>query len=667
MAKTPTDGDIKIPKKSAKGDLPDSKEDWVKYINNAHDRGLEMRKKNELQWTVNFANYLGYQNLIYDTTTRTLSIDIDQKAPLVINRIGSFIDSRHAKLTKNRPVPRVIPNTKDISDQRAAKYSDQELMMLWRKIGMEEEYSKLILTMLIKGTAFMRTTWDPAAGDYFDQDVMTEDGALVVGEDGIEQDRIFLGEVCSKFISPFQVIPANDGIPEIKDQDWIIERGFCSNIYLESLYPHLRGKLKKKDDYYLRTEYERIIQRLATPWFSGQSNSSFAQKRDSTNSESLVKTFWMKPNYQYKQGLMIVVIDNEVAAASSFPNDFGKNCYPIVRFTEKEDGYHFFPQCTVERLIPINKAFNKLRSQKLKNAALMANGKWLVAKGSGLSEEALTDEEGEVIEWNSAVSAPQQAPIAPMPNYVSELADDLITDFRDVGGQRESSVAPPPNLTAGVSLEVAAEQADEILGPILRGVARDMELVAEQQLLLMNEEYTEKRKLKVIGNDGLQAIAFLNGADLKNHTDVHIEVESLFPDFRGAKVQKLLDLWDRRIIDDPNKLLKAFRYGNMDDILQDGEREDESIYLDIQQLKRGKEPQVTPFQNHFVYVKHLNDFITTPEFQRLIPERKQLVVRTLQAHLAFLTNAAAQMQPVGEQNQAAVGTPSGPQVPVGVR
>ena len=667
MAKTPDSGGIKIPKKSAKGDLPETAEDWVKYINDAHDRGLESRKKNELQFTINFAYYLGYQNLIFNSTNKGLELDLSDKAPLTINRIGSFIEARHAKLTKNRPVPRVIPNTKDLDDQRAAKYSDQILMSLWRKIGMEEEYSKLILNMLIMGSTFMRTVWDPSIGDYIDQDVMNDKGHLMVGDDGVESERVFLGEVCSRWLSPFQVIPANDGIPSIASQDWIIERGFSSNLFLENMYPHLRGKLKSKDDYYLRTEYERIIQRLSTPWYGGNTNSSMAQKRDITNTESLTKTFWMKPNYQYKQGLMIVVVDNHVAAASTFPNDYGRNVYPIVRFVEKEDGFHFFPQATIERLIPVQKAFNKLRSQKLKNCALMANGKWMLAKGSGVSDESLTDEEGEVVEYNSAVPEPHQSQVAPMPNYVSELAANLITDFRDVGGQRESSVAPPPNLTAGVSLQVAAEQADEILGPILRGVARSMEAVSEQTLLIANEEYIEKRKLKIIGNDGLQAVAFLNGVDLKHHTDVHIEVESLFPDFRGAKVQRLLDLWDRRIIDDPNKLLKAFRYGNIDAILEDGEKEDDMIFNDIQMLKKGKEPMITPFQNHFVYVRHLSDFLTTPEFQRLIPERKQLVVNTLQGHLAFLQQAASQMPAQGQQNQAAVGTPSGPQVPVGIR
>jgi hypothetical protein len=669
MAKDAKDGEfeLKIPKKSAKGDLPDNVKDWVKYINDCHDRGLEARKKNELQWVINFAYYLGHQNMVYNAVTRSVELNLDEKAPLTINRVGAFIDSRHAKLTKNRPTPRVIPNSKDIDDQRSAKFSDQLLLNLWRKIGMEEEYHKTILTMLINCVAFIKTTWDPNVGDYIDQDII-EDGEISVGDEGIESERIFLGEISSKFLSPFQLIPANDGIPTIKDQEWVLERGFSSNLSLENIYPHLRGKIKKSQSESLRTEYERIVQRLSNAWYTTQGNSALWQKRDMTNTESLVKTFWMRPNYQYEKGFMAVIIGDEMAMCGTFPNDYGKNVYPYVRFSEKEDGYHFFPQATIERLLPIQKAFNKLRSQKLKNVCLMANGKWMVAKGSGISDEALTDEEGEVVEWNSAVPRPEQAIIAPMPNYVSELALNLITDFRDVGGQRESSVSPPPNLTAAVSLEVAAEQADEGLGPNLRSLARAMELVAEQQLILANKEYIEKRKVKIIGQEGLQAVEYLSGMDLKNQTDVHIEVESLFPDFRGARVQRILDLWDRRIVDDPTKILKAIRFGNIDALLEDAEREDEQIFLDIQKLKRGKEPEITPFQNHFLYVAKISDFLSTPEFARLIPQRKEAVVRTLQGHLAFLQQTLpAEGEPQAQTNQAAVGTPFGSQVTVGSR
>jgi hypothetical protein len=272
--------------------------------------------------------------------------------------------------------------------------------------------------------------------------------------------------------------------------------------------------------------------------------------------------------------------------------------------------------------------------------------------------------EGEIVEYNAAVPEPHQAQIAPMPNYVTNFTDELIRDFRDAGGQREASVAPPPSLTAGVALQVSAELADEIIGPILKRMSRSMSLVANQQLLLMHEEWTEPRRIIVLGEGDRARVEWLQATDFKNATDVYIEVESLFPDFRGAKQQRLFDLWDRRIIQDPKTFLRALRYGTFDMLMEEEEKAQDRVYLDIQKIKRGKTPEITPFDNHVLYVKELSKFIQTPEFLKLIPERKQLAIQAMQSHLgALMQNLPNQGEVAPQQNQAAVGSPFGPVVP----
>ena len=659
---------LKLPKKNYKqGDLPDTKEGWSDYIEDLHDHGLVMRKKHEFQWTINLAYYLGYQHLLFNPRTGLLELPREMEQPLIINRIGSFIDSRQAKLTKNRPQTRVIPDTNDVPDTRAAKYSDDVLTHLWRKLEMETEYDKLNMLMLIMGNAFMVNIWDPLAGEHVEVNKTNSDNELFLDEEGlVEKEKIFMGEISSRHKSCFAVIPGNENITNMKDQPWMMMREHRAVSECEDVWPHLRGKLQKMgDDDSLRTEYEKIANRLASPLFTS-TGTVHSQKSDSLNSEVLCKYFWMRPNAQYEKGLFIVKVGKEIAYIGSFPNDYGDNIYPIVRFTEKEDGLHFWSQATLEKLIPVQRAFNILREQKLKNAVTMGNAKWLLAKGSGVSEEAINDEEAEIIEYNSALPEPHPAQIAPLPNYLAELAQNLIIDFRDVGGQRESSVSPPPNLTAAVALQVSAEQSDEIIGPILRRMARSMSTVATQQLLLVSQEWIEARKIKVIGLDGRMGAQWLSAADLRNQTDVHIEIESMFPDFRGAKLERLFNLWDRRIIDDPAKMMKALRFGNFDMLYEDVEKAEETVFLDIQMMKKGKEPQIFQAQNHVLYMKELSKFMGTPEFLRLIPERKQLFNAVLQAHTQlFMASLPNQGQAMPQTNQAAVGTPAGPQVPVG--
>jgi hypothetical protein len=151
----------------------------------------------------------------------------------------------------------------------------------------------------------------------------------------------------------------------------------------------------------------------------------------------------------------------------------------------------------------------------------------------------------------------------------------------------------------------------------------------------MNDEYIDPRKVLIIGEGKAASSQWINNTDFRNHTDVHIEVESLFPDFRGAKQQRLQDWWDRRIITDPKVFIKAHRYG-IDSILEEEERKDELIALEIKQIKEGKEPQITQFQDHATHFKGISDWINTPEFLRLPKDRKELALAALQAHMQFL-------------------------------
>lgn len=654
-------GQIKVPRKTyRKGHLPSSKEDWAAYVCRAHDQGLELRRKHEITWAINYAYYKGYQNLVFDPRSGILEIIREDAQPIVVNRTGSFIDSRHSKLTKQRPTTRVLPNASDIIDIKAAKAADATLLHLWRKIEMESMYDRLLMQMLICGTAFTETLWDPSGGDAIVDDKIIDE-ELIVDDDGVDfaKEKIFMGEVSTIPLSAFNLIPANDCIPQLRDQPYLIKRQHLPIGYLEELYPHLEGKLSAKPEID-KTQYEKLMERLGAPTFAYYGSSKDYLGDVSTN-VVLAKTMYVKPCKEYEDGIVCVVVGKELAMIDKFPNDYGSNIYPIVKFHEREDGFGFWAQSTIERIIPVQRAINIIKQKKLKNAILMANGKWMLPKGSQVSEESITDEEGEVIEYNPAVPEPHQAAIAPLPNYIENLGQELILDLRDVGGQRETTFAPGQNLTASVAMQTQAELADEILGPIIRRVGRAMSIVANQQLLLIDSEYIEPRKIVIIGQKGPMAIQYLSNADLRHHTDVHIEIESLYPEFRGAKRQQLFELWDRRIVMDPEKILRAFRFGTFDELLEEAEDAMDSIHLDIARIKKGKEPQFHPFQNHALYVKEFTRWVNSPEWLKLIPERKQLTLQVIQQHLqALIPSLPNQGEPMPEQNQAAVGTPFGP-------
>jgi len=604
--------------------------------------------------------------LVYNRQTGAIQVPYDSEQPLVINRLGSFVEARYAKLTKQRPVPRGIPNGNDKEDIEAAKGSGEFLEHLWRATEFEDELGSTTMQMLLTGNAFIKSNWNPFVGESFYANTGEQKGELAFGEDGEEEsEEIFLGEVDSRATSPLNLIVANDGINRLRDQPWIIEKCWLTPGLIKKLWPD--ADINIRDDRDQKTEAEKVIERLSSP-ISAALGMGLPTGRDTINGEILVKYFYMQPNHQYPDGIVAVVVGNEVVKIGAYEQDPGPEKYPFVHFTEKNDGLRFWQQSTVERLIPIQRAYNRLKQKKLNIVYLHCNPKVLIPKGAQVMEDAFDDTEDEVVEYNSAVPAPNYMNIPQMPAFAREMPGELREDFSDVANQRPAIETPLPNLTAGVAMQTAAEIGEEPLGPILRRYGNSIKKVAKQQLLLVDANYDIPRMIKILGANGDFTVRSFKGADLRGHFDIHIEVESMFPEFRGAKRQTLIDLWDRRVITDPVQFMKAFRYGNFDYIIEKQETMENVVWMEIEAIKKGREPEITSIQDHMTHFRILSEWIQTPEFLRLIPERKQLALAVLQAHQQFLMQSMpGGGESVGQTNQNAVGTPFGAQAPVGTQ
>jgi hypothetical protein len=234
-------------------------------------------------------------------------------------------------------------------------------------------------------------------------------------------------------------------------------------------------------------------------------------------------------------------------------------------------------------------------------------------------------------------------------------------DFVDVGGEKEASQLPFQGITASIALETAAELTNIDIEPIIRRIEKALVRELRIELELANEHYTDERILKIVGPNDQPLIKKFNSLDLKHQTDLTVSLETALGLSKAAQQQKLVDLWDRRIITDPSKFMKAFVTGDVNMVLEEEEPTRNVVVEQINMIKEGAQPVVLPTDNHIVHITMLTDFMNTPEFRRLAPDRQQLALATLQQHISFVQPQQAE----GAQNQAAVGTPFGSQVPEG--
>src|SRR5690606_20235001 len=76
-----------------------------------------------------------------------------------------LIEQLVAKETKNRPVWRCVPATRDEEDINAAKVGDRFLTWVWHEKGMDHKWVQMKLWTRVVGKVFMKVYWDPTEGD----------------------------------------------------------------------------------------------------------------------------------------------------------------------------------------------------------------------------------------------------------------------------------------------------------------------------------------------------------------------------------------------------------------------------------------------------------------------------------------------------------------------
>jgi hypothetical protein len=660
--------DLRIDK-GKKHDFPKSKSEWAEWICQLHDEALEDRRPQEFQWAVNFSYYMGQQNLHFSPLTGTLHRDFEQEE-LIINRVAPYVEVRISKLTRSKPILAVTPDSNGRDVVNGSKMSEKLLKHLWKTQDMDPKLRTFCFYLIVMGTAFFKDIWNPGIGDKIkvgeDDEEQEDDGFLNIEDPDIptpqapEPKEVFQGDIETFVKSPFAVLAAPGSTNE-ENAIWMMDRSHMTLREVAQLYPNIDPKEIETGPEL--TQYESFVNRLQSPIYanlSGFGNRGIERKSARRENDLvLVKEFWMKPNEIYPDGVVATVIGKKLVSFSTFPNGFKE--YPFTRAVEKENPFNFYGQSSVTRVVPLQRRYNQARSQISKNASLFAGVKWSAPKGHGMHEDALTDEAGEIVEYNPNLPRPEQMGVAPMPNYVMESQLQDLKDIRDITGEIEAGDIPgTPQVTAGIALDTAQEIADIIVIPISRNVEQALIKLGRNWLINANENYLDPRRIKIIGEDNQVFVEEMVAADLRNQTDVTIQIESFLGSSKAAQQQKLLDMWDRRIINDPDSWLRAFVSGDISVITKSMQQYDAVIAEDIEAVKNGKQPVIQPFDNHVAFVKAFSEFIQTPEFRRMPPDRQQLAMVTLNQHLEMI-------QPRQEEdtNPAAVNTPFGSQVTEG--
>jgi hypothetical protein len=312
------------------------------------------RQSVERQWYINLAFYFGKQNVQLitgnaSTTGFQLSVP---KAPawrvrLVINKIRPIIRNELSKLTSGKPTFSVIPATTEDEDIVAARVAENIITAAYRDKGVHKILRSVVWWGSICGTSFTKTYWDPT--------VQTDDGQI--------------GDTVIERVDPFHLFVPDIREEEIEKQPYIIHATTKSAQWLKEVYGANVNATTKAADDLLEDSFLNLV-------------GAQQDKRD----EVLCLEFWIKkgshPDFP-EGGLLTICGDKivlntgelqltEQGPVGGYP--YKHNEYPFAKFTHIPSG-KFYGDSVVTDLVPLQREYNRTRSQIVEAKNLMAKPK----------------------------------------------------------------------------------------------------------------------------------------------------------------------------------------------------------------------------------------------------------------------------------------------------
>jgi hypothetical protein len=494
-----------------------AEQELLAYCNKAYNICRQGRLQFERMWYMNMAFYFGRQYVewaasVLDSsgiaTESSFSRMYVPAAPrwrvrLICNKVRPIIRGELAKVTKEKPRGFVIPASTDDDDRAGAKAAEAINEALWRDLKMNRQYRRASFWNLLCGSAFVKDWYDKDA-----EDIMGVRGAIMA--EPVSPFHLFVPDLQEEELEaePF-IIHAL-----AKDPDWV-ERNFKKRVQPDSGAG--AGILEQK-----------FLTAL------GISQGNYEKRYVS------VKEAWIKPNGKFKDGIVIIwAADTVLHAKEGWP--YKHKEYPFAKIDHIPTG-RFYGESSIVDLIPLQKEYNRTRSQIIESKNRMSKPQLAAVRGS-VDPNKITSEPGLIVFYTPGYPKPEPIPLQNLPGYVIEEVQRIQRDMDDVSSQHEiTRGSVPPGVTAATAISFLQEQDDSRLHMTISSLEEAVEKTGRHFLSHAQQFWTAQRGIRVIGENGQYEFYQFKGSDLKGNTDFKIEAGSATPTSRAAKQAFITEL-----------------------------------------------------------------------------------------------------------------------------
>ena len=603
-------------------------EDLVNDVKEDFRKRQEERKPYELAWQLNMNFLMGNQ---YCNVTGRGEIEPDEKYFFwqereVFNHIAPIVETRLAKLGRVRPKMSVRPASNDDADVQSAKVGTKVIESVGNKANLSKLISKATLWSEVCGTSFYKVVWDPDAG------LKLTDGEAAVHEGDVRID------VCP----PFEIYPDSSVSADIDACDSVIHAKCYSTEEIFNLW----GETVEGRDVRVFS-----LSNANTVGGLGYNGSVPSVTGEVKHRQEIVIERYEKPSREFPNGRLVTGAGDKLLYVGELPFALGKDgqrAFPFVRQISQEQPGCFWGVSVVERIIPVQRAYNAVKNRKHEFLNRVSMGVLTVEDGSvdtdNLEEEGLSP--GKVLVYRQGATPPKMMAAGNVPLDFTYEEERLLNEFVNISGVSElmRNSATPKNVTSGVALQLLVEQDDTRMSSTAEEIRVAVRRLAEYTLRLFKQFASEPRLAKVIGKDGGVEMFYFEGSDIGSD-DVVFDTENELNDSPAQKRTMVFDLLNAGLLYDKDgklsdsakvKILEIMGFGNWENAQSMNElhlkrAEEENVTLSR------KPAEILEIDDHGIHIDAHVKFIISGEAEKL--GVRDALLEHIRHHKRMLSNA----------------------------
>jgi len=590
-------------------------------------KSRQAQKKNyETAWELNINFLMGNQYCFINGVNEMVDENKQYfwQEREVFNHIAPIMDLRLAKLNNVRPTLTVLPFSDDPKDVACAKVSKNLIKSVTFDLNLSQILNEGTMWSEICGTSFYKISWNPNKGRVVRRD---ETGRNVCE-----------GEVELSVVSPYEIYPECNTISRLEDQKSIMH----ARIYnIQDIKDIWRVDVQGED-------YDSYsMGNISNLGGLGYGATSFGVTKQKYKNSALVIEKYERPSLKYPNGRLTIVAGDRLVYMGELPfvNTFdGKRGYPFVKQTSRSMPNSFWGTSVIERLIPIQRAFNAVKNRKHEFLNRLTMGVLAVEDGSvdidSLEEEGLCP--GKILVYRQGATLPQVLANDNIPSSFEKEEEMLLDEFVSVGGVSDlfSTATVQSNNISGVALELLIEQDEARLSSVSDQIKIACKEIAKHILRLYKQFAILPHTSRLVNENGNVEMLHWCTSDITSE-DVVFETENEVNQTVAQKRNLVFDLFKSGIFNDENgvlrnstrqKLLEQLGFGmweNLQDVqnLQMNRANNENYEL----LNSAKIDDPCEIDDHELHINEHTCFILGKDFEKA--QNKDVLKRLLLDHI----------------------------------